>query len=162
MIRLLMVPLVMLLTTDVALAITPALTLILAADKTVYTSGDRIALTIRLENMSAQPLTINRRLAYPGPDLTVEITDPRGVRLRWLPPSPPPPVQESDFVQLHPGQQFQVRFPDIGRHLFDKLERAGDYQAKAMYRNTDTGAQWNSSAWTGSLESPVIIFRWGG
>lgn len=163
MMRFFVVALLMLLTTDAAIATTPAgLTLSLTTDKPLYRSGDRIDLSIMLENRSGEPMTINRRLAYPGPDLTVEITDPSGMRLRWLPPAPPPPVLESDFVRLGPGQRFEVTLQDISRHLFDKLERTGEYRATATYRNQDGGSQWNHVAWTGSIESRVVTFQWGG
>ena len=158
--RFLLLSFLMLLSTE-AMAVSPALTLLVSADKAQYESGDKIDLTITLENRSGQPLTINRRLAYPGPDLTIEMNDPTGAGLRWLPPAPPPPVEESDFVQLRHGQQLQVMLPDIGQHLFDKVKRSGDYRVRAMYRNQDGGAQWNRAAWTGAVESNVITFRWG-
>ena len=76
-------------------------------------------------------------------------------------PAPPPPVQESDLVQLPPGQHLRVTLPDIGRHLFDKFDRPGDYRMRAMYLNQDNGGQWNRAAWTGAVESNVITVRWG-
>lgn len=156
----LLLPLLLFLSTE-AMAISPALTLLLGADKAQYKSGDRIDLTVTFENKSEQLLTINRRLAYPGPHLKVEITGPAGRGLRWLTPAPPPPVQESDLVQLPPGQHLRVTLPDIGRHLFDKFDRPGDYRMRAMYLNQDNGGQWNRAAWTGAVESNVITVRWG-
>lgn len=156
----LLLPLLLLPTTE-AMTISPAMTLQLNADKAQYTSTDRIDLTITLENKSEQLLTVNRRLAYPGPDLMIEITDPAGTSLRWLPAAPPRPVEESDFVQLHPGAHVQLTMPDIGRHLFEKFKRVGEYRARARYRNEDSGGRWHHAAWTGAVESQVITFRWG-
>ncbi len=162
MIRFLVLSLGMLLMTSGALANSPAVTISLVADRASYGIGDRIELTMTLVNTSGHPLMINRRLAYPGPDLIVEIRNAQGTSLRWLPPQPPPPLEQADFVELHANQQVTLTIPDIGRHLFDKFTQGEDYRVRAKYHNQDSGSQWGYAAWTGTVESGAITFRWGG
>jgi hypothetical protein len=157
-----LVSFVLLLAATAALGVSDSLTLSLFIDRAVSTSREAVDLTLVLHNTSTQALIINRRLAYPGPDLMLEIVDAQGVRLRWLPPAAPPPFTRSDFVRLDPGEEFHLKLPDVGRHLFDKFEPGRDYQVRAIYRNEESGSQWHYAAWIGSLESRPITFRWGG
>ena len=157
-----LVSFVLLVATTAAFGASDSLSLSLFIDRALSASREAVDLTLVLHNTSTQALIINRRLAYPGPDLMLEIMDPQGVRLRWLPPAPPPSLTRSDFVRLDPGEEFHLKLPDIGRQLFDKLEEGSEYRVRAVYRNDEPGSQWHYAAWTGSLESRPITFRWGG
>lgn len=139
-----------------------SLSLSVRADKTHYSSSDRIALTITLENRSPHDITVNKRMAHPGPDLMIDIEDMTGDKLRWLSAAPPPVVTKDDFVVLSSGQKLVVPVSDLEIGLFDKFKRDHTYRMKARYQNTEDGGKFNYVAWRGSLTSNTIMFEWKG
>jgi hypothetical protein len=160
--RLVLAFLISLVFCDMPAAASQPVTLTIATDKYSYLQREPVNVAVALANTSGESLVINKRMAYPGPDLVIEITDPKGALLRWHPPAPPSPVISSDFVRLEPGQEFQVRLSDIARHLFDPFRLAGEYRVRAVYENREAGTQWHHAAWTGTVQSPAITIRWGG
>lgn len=138
-----------------------SVSLSLTSDKAVYSKGESIKLTIVLENLSLRDVTVNKRMAHPGPDLMTEIVDSMGGKLRWLPAAPPPVVTKADFTVLSSGQKLIVPISDLESGLFDKFKR-DVYRVKVRYQNTDRGATFNYAAWTGSLVSNTITFEWKG
>jgi hypothetical protein len=145
-----------------AAAASQPLALTVAADKDSYIQQEPIGLTVALINRSTDSVVINKRMSYPGPDLVIQITDPRGSLLRWNAPAPPPALAQSDFIRLDPGQQYRLQLSDISRHLFDRFSIAGEYRVRAIYENREAGGQWHHRAWIGTVQSPAITFRWGG
>ena len=153
---------------SVALATAPlgsppdSVSLSLSSDKSVYSKGESVKLTVILENLSVHDLTVNKRMAYPGPDLMIDIMDSMGNKLRWLAPAPPPIVTKEDFTVLKPGQRLVVPISDMEDRLYDKFKVETEYRVKVRYQNTESGAKFNHAAWTGSLLSNTITFRWKG
>jgi hypothetical protein len=139
-----------------------SLSLSLTSDKAHYSSRDPITLTITLENRSLHDITVNKRMAHPGPDLMLDIEDVLGNKLRWLPAAPPPVVTRDDFTVLSAGEKLMVPISDIEIGLFDKFQRDHRYRVKARYQNTEEGRKFNYTAWTGSLTSNTIMFEWKG
>lgn len=139
-----------------------SVSLSLTSDKAVYLQGESVKLTIVLENLSLRDVTVNKRMAHPGPDLMIEIVDSMGNKLRWLPAAPPPVVTKADFTVLSSGQKFIVLISDLESGLFDKFKRENEYWVKVRYHNTENGATFNYAAWTGSLVSNTITFEWKG
>lgn len=134
----------------------------LRSEKAHYSSSDRIALIIILENRSFHDITVNTRMAHPGPDLMIDIEDVMGKQLRWLPAAPPPPVTREDFTVLNSGQKLVLPISGVEIGLFDKLQLDHKYQVKARYQNTDDGGKFNCAAWIGTLTSNTILFEWKG
>ena len=139
-----------------------SLALSLSSDKSVYSKGESVKLTIVLENLSLRDLTVNKRMAHPGPDLMIEIMDSMGNKLRWFAPNPPPIVARDDFTVLKPGQKLVVPISDLENGLFDKFKGETEYSVKVRYQNSESGAKFNYAAWTGSLLSNTITFQWKG
>ena len=138
-----------------------SISLSLTSDKAIYFKGESIKLTIMLENRSLRDVTMNKRMAHPGPDLLTEIVDSSGNKLRWLPAAPPPVVTKADFTVLGSGQIITATLSDLERALFDKFKQ-DVYRVKVRYQNRDNGATFNYAAWTGSLVSNTITFEWKG
>ena len=123
---------------------------------------ENVALTITFENRSSHDVTLNTRMANPGPDLMIDIEDLRGNRLRWLPPAPPPTITRKDFAVLGPGQKLEMPIAVLQIGLFDKLKREQKYRMTARYQNSETGSKFNYAAWTGSITSNTILYEWEG
>lgn len=139
-----------------------SLSLSLTSDKAHFSGSIPIALTLTLENRSSHDITVNKRMAHPGPELMLDIEDMRGDKLRWLPAAPPPPVTRNDFTVLGSGQKLVLPISGVEIGLYDKLKRDHQYRVKARYQNTEDGGRFNYAAWTGSLMSNTIIFEWKG
>ena len=134
----------------------------LRSEKAHYSSSDRIALTITLENRSFHDITVNKRLAHPGPDLMIDIEDAMGNHLRWLPAAPPPAGTRNDFTVLNSGQKLVLPLSGVEIGLFDKLQLDHTYRVKARYQNTEDGGKFNYAAWIGTLTSNTVSFEWKG
>ncbi|MGC3974768.1 MAG: hypothetical protein QM771_10345 [Nitrospira sp.] len=119
-------------------------------------------LTIILENRSSRDITVNKRMANPGPDLMIDIEDLMGNRLRWLAAAPPPAITREDFTVLRAGQKLEVPISVLQIGLFDKLKRKQMYRMTARYQNSETGSKFDYSAWTGSIISNTLLFEWEG
>lgn len=120
---------------------------------------ENVTLTIIFENRSAHDITLNKRMANPGPDLMIDIEDLMGNRLRWLPAAPPPTITREDFTVLRAGQKLEVPISVLQIGLFDKLKRKQKYRMTARYQNSETGSKFNYAAWTGSITSNTILFE---
>lgn len=134
----------------------------LASEKVNYIHGESVTLIVTLENGSPHNVTVNKRMAHPGPDLMIEIEDSMGSNLRWLPAAPPPAITRDDFIVLSPGQNLVMPISDLEIGLFDKFQREHKYRVKVRYQNTENGRKFNYAAWTGSLTSNTIMFEWKG
>ncbi len=139
-----------------------SISLSLRSDKVSYSTSDPIAFTVTLENRSLHDITVNKRMAHPGPDLMIDIEDVMGDKLRWLPAAPPRAVTRNDFTVLTSGQKLVLPISGVEIGLFDKLKRDRTYRVKARYENTEDGGRFNHKAWTGSLTSNTIVFEWKG
>lgn len=138
------------------------LALSLTSAKVHYFGGENVTLTITFENRSPHDITLNKRMANPGPDLIVDIEDVMGNRLRWLPAAPPPMITTEDFTVLSAGQKLEMLISVLQIGLFDKLKREQKYRMTVRYQNTETGGKFNYAAWTGSITSNTILFEWEG
>lgn len=118
-----------------------------------------VTLTITFENRSTHDITLNKRMANPGPDLMIDIEDLMGNRLRWLPSAPPPTITREDFTVLRAGQKLKVPISVLQIGLFDKLKRKQKYRMTARYQNSETGSKFNYAAWTGLITSNTILFE---
>jgi hypothetical protein len=132
----------------------------LTSAKATYSASDPVALTITLENRSPRAITINKRMAHPGPDLMIDIEDVLGNKFRWLPSSPPPLLRRKDFTVLGPGQKLAFSISDLEIGLYDKFETDHTYRVKVRYQNTEDGHEFSYAAWTGSVTSNGIMFKW--
>ena len=137
-----------------------AVAVTLTSAKAAYSASDPVALTITLENRAPHAITINKRMAHPGPDLMIKIKDVLGNQFRWLPPSPPPVLRRKDFTVLSPGQKHAFAISDLEMGLYDKFETDHTYRVRVRYQNTEDGHAFGYAAWTGSVTSNEIMFEW--
>lgn len=110
------------------------LELMIRALKPAFRTGEPVLIEGRLANVSAAPLTVNRRFAFPGPDVFLRAADEAGRTLGWLPPEPPPPLTPADFTRLPPGGVLEFRLPDLRSWVQNSLPEAR-YRVTATYHN---------------------------
>lgn len=104
---------------------------------------------LMLHNRLKRSLVIYFRLEF----VTFEILGPAGVQTCNPAPDARAPDREA-FVTLGPGasRSFSSRLAEMCPH--DTFSTPGLYLVNGLYDATETGAQWNLAAFTGSVKSP--------
>jgi len=134
------------------------LTLSINSGKSVYRAGEPIVFSIVLANKSGRPVTVNRRMEFPRPELSLQIRDASGKLSQWLPPIPPPPLTKDDFKVMPTDEELTTIVTDIGRYL--SVPPVPDvYTVTAIYRNAAGGDEFGVNAWTGKLISNTSRFE---
>lgn len=131
------------------------LKLSLTTDKFVYTTSEEIKLSVALGNVSTEQLVVNKRMGFLGPEIFLEVINKSGQKLKWLPPGPPLPLTEADFIILQSGETITKDIDNFKIFLSEKL-LPGGYSIQAIYKNRDTGDKFGLDAWTGELYSNII------
>lgn len=125
-----------------------------------FRPGDPVECLVMLENRTAKPVRVNRRLAigpedYPFKEIFFMITDAGGRAVPFndvlLYGSPP---FEEDFKELAPGERAVAVYTLDNWYV---LEQEGEFTVQAHYENTF--APQAGAAWQGRLLSNREKFR---
>ncbi len=136
------------------------LDLTLQLNQDSYAQRDEIRAEVQLTNVSARPVLVNVRLALNSmemPEVFREvyliIKDDTGVEPAWMLRIRIDEPQDTDFLELAPGQAVRRSYP---LRRFFAFNRAGQHSMQAVYANQTTPA--TGPAWQGSLASNVVRF----
>ena len=135
----------------------------LIPDRTSYQIGQPISVALVLENTSSTPLLLQTRMVVniqqlcpsASCDVYFVVSDPQGKELeyRWL--ARVRLIEQTDFVNISPGEQYQVQL-DLAQY-YAPFDKAGKYTANVVYENqTDPGD--GRVAWKGRLTSNDAAF----
>lgn len=135
----------------------------LIPDHTSYQIGQPISVALVLENTSSTPLLLQTRMAVnvrqlcpsASCDVHFVIADPLGRELeyRWL--ARVRLIEQTDFVNISPGEQYQVQL-DLAQY-YAPFDEAGKYTANVVYENQNDPGD-GRLAWKGRLASNNVAF----
>jgi hypothetical protein len=139
------------------------LTLKATLSKHHFALDEPINVTVDLVNISAQPITVNKRMAINNRhavaafrELSFIVTTAGGETLPFLLKINVGFTTDSDFGLLNPGESVNVQTT-----LSDAFEfnLAGTYSLMAVYENQSEPK--HGAAWKGVIESAPVIFAVG-
>jgi len=141
----------------------PPLHLSVTSDKDVYEVGEPILITLTLENLSADPISVfTRRFTPPLPLLRTgpcDVSSSTGERMRLGNPVQPLPAKEADFAILEPDARLSWTL-NLYEAPMEALEPDA-YTVTCSYSGTDTYydnavRKMVPHPWTGEVASNVV------
>lgn len=131
--------------------------------KPTYDSNEPVRLTVALSNDTAQPVTVNKRLALNSPfapakfrEIKLSLQDSTGSEQVFGAKINIGFPLEKDFAVLEPQGKVERQF-DLRQYF--ELNQPGRYELKATYQNQSDPD--GSEAWKGVVESESVSIEIG-
>jgi len=129
------------------------LKLILSTEKSVYKVGESIMATLRLENVSKEPIYVKKRMFVGALGSPIEFRDVFFlIDGSFSPRIHGPELSDTDFGYLNPGDGFENSWDLVHLYLLDD---PGVYYVAAIYQNSHDPENGPPS-WRGEIRSNTI------
>ncbi len=96
-----------------------------------YSENDPIAIRGTLTNRCDNSIRLKNRYSM-GADILISLQDSTDRIFPLLPPAPPPPLRQGDFIDLGSNLYIDFEVENIQHHLSEKLT-SGDYELFVLY-----------------------------
>ncbi len=132
------------------------LKLILSTEKSVYKVGEPIIATLRLENVSDEPIYVKKRMFVGAIGSPIEFRDVYFlIDGSFFPRIHGPELSDADFGYLNPGDGIEKSWDLVHLYLLDD---PGVYYVAAIYQNSHDPENGPPS-WRGEIRSQSISFE---
>lgn len=125
-------------------------------EKRVYHVGEFNRLEGSLKNISHDPIWLNTRFSFPGPEIYLIIKNSSGKVFQWLPSEVMTALSRDKFTLLPPGENISFIIDDIQIHLSMPMSPDA-YSVQAVYKNNN-GPEFGIDAWQGEAISNFFEF----